>query len=97
MPAPKSRLPAYFGCSTAPPRRHAHLGLWVEQRQVDCGLEAGDRGFVFGVEETRIADRQNRRFARALQVYAREIELARAIELGEARARVGARQQHRVA
>jgi hypothetical protein len=33
--------------------QHADLGLRVEQREVDRGLQAGDRGLVLGVQVAR--------------------------------------------
>jgi hypothetical protein len=80
-----------------PAAQHADFGAPIEQREIDCGLEAGDRRFVLGVEKARIADRQHGGLAGALQADAGKVELAGTIELCETRARIGARQQHRMA
>src|SRR5262249_55823095 len=75
----------------------ADLGLGVEQGEIDRDLHPLDRRFVLGVEVARVAHRQNRRLALALEASPRELECAAAIVFGEPLRGAGMRQKHRVA
>ena len=46
--------------------QHRDLDLRIEQREIDAGFHAVERGLVLGIEEARIAERQDRRLAAPL-------------------------------
>src|SRR5262249_23740785 len=75
----------------------ADLGLAVEQREIDRDLHCLDRRFVLGVEVARVAHRQDRRLALALEASSRELECAGAIEFGEPLRGSGMWKKHRMA
>src|SRR5712692_5261555 len=77
--------------------QHAHLGLRVEQRDIDRLLHALERRLVLGVEEARVVHRQHRCLAVTLEAGAAKIQFAGSFVLRQARARTRMRKKHRVA
>ena len=55
MPAPKTRRPLYFACSTGAPRMHCNLGGAVEECEIDTNFQAVECGLILGIEKARIA------------------------------------------
>jgi hypothetical protein len=39
--------------------QHGNLDLRIEQRKIDTGFHAGERGLIFGVEEARVLEGQD--------------------------------------
>ena len=96
MPAPNTWRSLYFGCSTVTAAQHRDLDLRVEQRQIDAGLHAVERGLILGVEEARIAERHDRGLAAPLDRSAGQFDPAILDEFGQQRLRLRLGQQHRV-
>ena len=55
--------------------QHRDLDLWIEQREIDASLHAGERGLVLGVEEARIFEGQERGLAAPVDRRAGELRL----------------------
>ena len=98
MPVPRMRRPAYFGCSTAPPRSTAISVAGSRMATSTAVSIASMRGLVLGVQVARIARRSDGSPCRgADSVIGPSSSLPSAASLRKLLGDVRARQQHRVA
>src|SRR5499426_4179818 len=77
--------------------QHRHFARRVDEREVDADLHAVETGLVFGVEEARVLERDDRRLAAPFDRRAVKLDGAAAGELGGQRLGFRPRQQHGVA
>src|SRR5205814_4083169 len=69
--------------------QHADFALRIEQRDIDRSLERPQRRLVFRIQEPRVLHRHDGGLTHALDARAAQIELAGALELRRALARLG--------